>query len=314
MRAKYLYALAILITIGLSTQQAIAATSSGTSAETTSSSADTAYFKRIGGSYTDFAGSTENLQSLASGLRHGSAITLTNTTSTGAVSSVTFTSPTRPMGYGNISRALDFANRDLAAAGITDPTAEQLQAALMGGTVVNSQGQVITMDGILQLRSQGMGWGQIAHQVGISPAASSKGQHATLNSKANTATSTSQVSKTGKAGGSAGGLTTAAGKTSNAGSNAKANVGGRSGIVSAAGNKTTTSGVVSASGNSSNGLGNAYGHGKTGIVTAGGSNANYSGITTGSGSSSASVAAGTHTALGGGSGNGNAFGHAKGKD
>ena len=322
MRTNYLYAVVMAsLAISLSAPQVNAAdatsgsttstTSSTTSTSTTtsttgastsassSSSADAAYFKRIEGRYSDFAGSGENLQSLASGLRHGTAITLNGD----GASSVTFTPPTRPMGYGNVSRALDFASRDLAAAGITDPTPEQIQTALMGGTVTGPNGQVTTMDGILQLRSEGMGWGQIAHQVGISPAANAHGQNATLKNSSTTELSgTSRVSPSGKV---SGGVTTAAGKTVNAGGNTKANAGGRSGIVSASGSSASTSGLSTAAGGSLNG--NAYGHAKSGIVSAGGTNAGYSGITTGSG---ASAAAGTHSALGG-SGNGNAFGKGK---
>ena len=305
MRAKYLN-VAVIAALALCAIQANAAettTTTSTSTTVSTTSADAAYLKRIEPGYTDFAGSSSNLQSLAGGLRSGSSITLTDTT---GAPSVTFTPPTKPMGYGNITRALDFANRDLAAAGITDPTPEQISAALMGGTVINAQGQVTTMDGVLQLRSQGMGWGQIAHQLNISPAANIHGQNATLVNAAGTS---------GKApdhhsgivnvdGSSATGLTTASGKTVNAGGT-KSNVGGHSGIVSADGN---------AAGSVSSG-GNAYGHAKSGIVSAGGASAGYAGITTGGGGgyNGGAAAASTHSALGGG-GNGNAYGQAKGKN
>ena len=45
----------------------------------------------------------------------------------------------------------------------------------MGGTVTNAQGQSSEMAGVLQLRSQGMGWGNIAHTVGVHPAQSGQG-------------------------------------------------------------------------------------------------------------------------------------------
>ncbi|MGQ0524165.1 MAG: hypothetical protein ACT4P8_10950 [Betaproteobacteria bacterium] len=76
---------------------------------------------------------------------------------------------------GQRDRALTLANRDLAAAGITSPTPQPTEAALMGGTVTNAQGQTTDMAGVLQLRSQGMGWGQVAHAVDVHPAQSEQG-------------------------------------------------------------------------------------------------------------------------------------------
>jgi hypothetical protein len=124
---------------------------------------DQGYVKRIDTRFAGFAGSSTNLESLAVGLRHGSEITLT-----GSGETVHFTSPTRPMGYGNITRALDLAMRELAAAGIKDPTPSEIQAALNGGTVSTPTGDV-TLRGVLDLRAQGMGWGQIAHAIGVHP-------------------------------------------------------------------------------------------------------------------------------------------------
>jgi hypothetical protein len=130
---------------------------------TPASSPDSRYVQRIGDRYVGFAGSSANLESLAGGLRHGSAVTLTQGTTT-----IDFVPPTRPMGYGNVTRALDLSNRQLIAAGIANPTPEQLRAAMMGGTVIGPNGNV-TLPGVLQLRSQGMGWGQIAHKIGVHP-------------------------------------------------------------------------------------------------------------------------------------------------
>jgi hypothetical protein len=79
------------------------------------------------------------------------------------------------MGKGEVDRALTLANRDLASAGITDPTPQQTEAALMGGTVTNAQGQSTELAGVLQLRNQGMGWGRIAHTIGVHPAQSEQG-------------------------------------------------------------------------------------------------------------------------------------------
>jgi hypothetical protein len=152
---------------------ATAATTVG--AETTGTTVTTANPKTEGGSrylvrlqkqYPELASRT-NLESLVHGLRTGSAITLTSAQGTTGTST-TFTPPTRPMGYGNITRAMTLATRQLSAAGITNPTPQQLQTALMGGTLTTATGTV-RMQGVLQLRSEGMGWGQIAHTIGVQP-------------------------------------------------------------------------------------------------------------------------------------------------
>ncbi|NJD35254.1 MAG: hypothetical protein FIA96_10555 [Betaproteobacteria bacterium] len=125
---------------------------------------------RIASRFEDLAGSQENAASLVAGLRSGSEITLTTAD---PASGVSFTPATRPMGYGNVTRALSLAQRQLAAQGIVEPTPEQLRLALNGGTttIVDSSGatQTVQTPGVLQLRSQGMGWGQIAHQLSLSP-------------------------------------------------------------------------------------------------------------------------------------------------
>lgn len=123
----------------------------------------TRYAQRIGGEYQAFAGSMTNLESLAGGLRYGSEVTLTQGADT-----VAFVPPTKPMGYGSVTHALNLANRQLMLAGVTQPTPEQIAAAMMGGTVTTPDGEV-ELQGVLQLRSQRMGWGQIAHAIGVHP-------------------------------------------------------------------------------------------------------------------------------------------------
>jgi hypothetical protein len=112
-----------------------------------------------------------NGASLQQGLRTGSEITLTGPSGERAA----FTPPTGKMGNGEAERAITLANRDLASAGITNPTPQQTEAALMGGTVTNAQGEKTDMPGVLQLRSQGMGWGQIANTIDVHPSQSERG-------------------------------------------------------------------------------------------------------------------------------------------
>lgn len=286
------------------------------------------YSKKIETTYSELAGSSTNLQNLTQGLRSSSPITLTTVSPTGEVNVTTFSPPTKPMGYGNISRTLDFASKELAAAGIVNPTADQLQAALMGGSVINSQGQVVNMQGVLQLRSDGMGWGQIAHHLNISPAASVNGQQASLANRiagnvsrmpllnaddpprdlggnAYGAQRSGIVNANGNGGGS---IQTAAGSpgVSDKGHADKMTGNERSSIVSAAGAGSNTAGN-----------GYALGHAR-GIVNAGGASAGYGGIMHGDGSGfgggAYAASAGSTAIVGVGNGNGNAFGHAKGKD
>lgn len=125
---------------------------------------------RIASRFESLAGSPANAASLVAGLRSGGEIRLRGGTSEHAIS---FTPATRPMGYGNISRSLALAQDYLSAQGITKPTPGQLEIALNGGTLTRTTGsgstQTIDTPGILQLRSQGMGWGRIAHKLGVSP-------------------------------------------------------------------------------------------------------------------------------------------------
>ena len=117
--------------------------------------------------FTDFAGSEANAQSLVTGLRGGTPVTLTTTTgNTTTVSTVD--TPTRPMGYGNVFISLALAKQQLAGYGITDPTAQEIQAALTGGTITTSSGATVTLKGVLTQRADGMGWGAIAKSQGVS--------------------------------------------------------------------------------------------------------------------------------------------------
>jgi len=97
--------------------------------------------------YTGLAGSENNARALVSGLRDGSEIKLSSGTRT-----TTFDPPTQKMGYGNIDNALALADASLRKQGITNPTPEQLKTSLAG---------------VLQLRADGKGWGEIANSMGF---------------------------------------------------------------------------------------------------------------------------------------------------
>jgi hypothetical protein len=116
--------------------------------------------ERLVDRYTDLAGSQNNAQSLVTGLRDGSKIRLSEGTTT-----VVIDPPTQKMGYGNVDNALALAEASLK--GIAEPTPEQLKAALIGGSVKTDSGSTVKLDGVLQMRADGMGWGQIANALGF---------------------------------------------------------------------------------------------------------------------------------------------------
>jgi len=131
------------------------------------SKAESVAFARLSAEFRLFAGSDQNARSLVIGLRDGTGITLTECIN-GSSSEISFTPPTGHMGYSNVSIALSLARQDLAAHGVGQPTIQQLQAALIGGTItVPLSGNAIRLHGILPLKLQGMGWGKIAGLLGI---------------------------------------------------------------------------------------------------------------------------------------------------
>lgn len=209
---------------------------------------------RIGSDFSAFAGSQANAEALVTGLRNGTAITLTSTDAKGVTTTTTFTPPTGKMGYGNVYISLALAKQQLAGLGIIEPSAQQLQAALMGGTVTGTNGQTTTLAGVLQLRAQGMGWGQIAQSYGfklgpvISGMKSANAQIASQSptgSVAGTATSGAAASSNAKSG-----IVTGAGTAPGAGdTSGQGHAYGR-GIVTGAG---TPAGAA--------GQGHAYGRG-----------------------------------------------------
>ena len=99
--------------------------------------------------YTALAGSEANAKTLISGLRAGNEFTLDGTT---------FKTPTGKLGDGEVNITLSLAEAKLRQQGITQPTSAQLNTALIGDA---------TQPGILALRADGKGWGQIAQSMGI---------------------------------------------------------------------------------------------------------------------------------------------------
>ncbi len=236
-------------------QTTVSGSTSGITTAAGGSGTSAVYLKRTATRFDSFTGSTENTDSLASGLRSGSEVTLT-----GSGETVTFTPPTKPMGYGNVTRAMDLAQRQLAAAGYTEPTPTQIDIALNGGTITGADGTTTTYAGVLQQRASGMGWGQIAHANGVHPG---MGKSATLAAPTPTPTSTSRTNAAGSSvsSGSRSGIVTAAGGSPSIHGNGRAlglSAGSNSGGVTTAAGAGAASrgGITSGKGN-----GNAFGRG-----------------------------------------------------
>ncbi len=286
--------------------------------------------------FTDFAGSRENAVNLATGLRTGSEITLTGTDNgSGANGSTTFMPPTKPMGHGNVFKSLALAQQQLAANGIDNPTPQQIEAALNGGTITVGEGadaKTVELQGVLQMRADGMGWGQIAQAQGTKLGSVISGMKSANSSIAK---HPKVVTMTPASGTSAGtGITNAADGASTATTPSAKQTGNEKGkgVVNAAGSGSAGSanssrGIQNAmGGNAGSGHGNAYGKTKNhGIVTATGASAGSASagagvVSAGGGGgygNSAAAGASSHgrgagvVSAAGGNGQGNAYGRGK---
>jgi hypothetical protein len=248
-----------------------------------SSPGQTKVINKISGDFSSFLGSDAN--AVVTGLRNGTPITLNSTTTTTdpttglpvtTTTPTVITPPTGHMGFGNVYISLALAKQQLSALGITQPTPEQLQAALTGGTITQTTGSGVTatttttsLQGILTMRSQNMGWGQIAQKLGFKLGPVIAGMKSANHSLAATTSAASKSNNvntaSGKTNGSSNhGIVSASGKSQNVGANGVGN------------GKGLGAGIVSAAGRSN---GNAYGlnHGSDGIVTGSGHSAGVSG-------------------------------------
>lgn len=151
---------------------------------------DTLNATKYAATFSQWAGSTDNAQALLDGLHSGTPVTLSETalvvppgstgstggsttgtgTATPTVVLTTFAGPTKPMSYRQAYIALALAQKELAVQGVSHPTPAQIQAVLDGGGLTITNGttsKTVQLPGVLTLRASGMGWGKIAHQVGL---------------------------------------------------------------------------------------------------------------------------------------------------
>lgn len=287
--SKHYISPALLLLTILSTSLVMAEPPAATAGTSTSPNPATASVpeSKLISSFAPLAGSTENSTSLVKGLRSGTPIVLTSPSSTPGVPSntVTFTSPTRPMGYGNIRIALSLAKTQLASQGITQPTPEQLQGALMGSSTTTA-GSTTTQQGILQMRASGMGWGQIANSMGVKLGTVMSGKTPTVATTTTTTTSTtgSVNAAAARSTSTSGGVTTAAGTQgkhsgTTTAEGARSSAGGK-GITTSLGHNSSSKGITTSQGHSSNagassGAVNAAGSRAGGIGSAAGANAGH---------------------------------------
>lgn len=260
----------------------------------TANQGQTNVISKISSDFSSFLGSDST--AVVTGLRNGTPITLTSTTTTPSstpgglpvttTTNTVITPPTGQMGFGNVYISLALAKQQLSTLGITQPTPEQLQAALTGGTITQTTGAGATatttttnLQGILTMRSQNMGWGQIAHKLGFKLGPVVAGMKSANHNLTSTTGSTN-----GSAASAANGKRADSGIVSGSGkSHGNANQG-----VSTS--KGSGDGIVTASGK---GNGNAYGLNRSGVVTGSGSSAGSNGgIVSAGGASSNGMANG----------------------
>ena len=262
---------------------------------TTANQGQTNVINKISGDFNSFLGADS--KTVVTGLRSGTPITLTSTSTTPSTTpgglpvttttNTVITPPNGQMGFGNVYISLALAKQQLSTLGITQPTPQQLQAALTGGTITQTTGTGATaattttdLQGVLTMRSQNMGWGQIAQKLGFKLGPVISGMKSANHSLASSAAASSKGSgvtnASGQSGASDSGIVSGSGKPH-----------GNSGQGTANG-KGSGDGIVSASGK---GNGNAYGLNRSGIVTGSGSSAGANGGIVGAGGSNSNGAA-----------------------
>ena len=129
---------------------------------------------KLSAEFSDFLGSEERAADVVEGLRTGEEFRLSDyeadqsevTSSASSTaqqdagmpgSDFSIDPPTDSMGYGNVRLTMKLAEAHLQKLGIDQPTNEQLSAVLVGGEIDGMQ-----LEGILNERAAGAGWGEIA--------------------------------------------------------------------------------------------------------------------------------------------------------
>jgi len=101
---------------------------------------------RIASDFAAWAGGRQNAHALVAGLHNGTSITLATPGPNHTMSLAGFT-PGAPMGYDDVRSALAAARGTLSRLGVRHPTAEQIQAALIGGEIELAHGRTRMLPG-----------------------------------------------------------------------------------------------------------------------------------------------------------------------
>ncbi|WP_324779964.1 hypothetical protein [Thiobacillus sedimenti] len=229
------------------------ATTTTTSGAGTTVGTSTTTESKLANEFATFLGGTDQAGAVVTGLRQGTAFSLDGTN--GAAGS-TIDPPTGTMGYGNVRITLRLAQAELSSFGITQPTSDQLSAVLLGGSIDGTQ-----VDGILTLRAEGMGWGQIAQKYGLTVGQiMGKGAGLTQSSRTTT-TGTTSGARSGHTASATSSHTHANGYIPSSPKPTSA-TGARSNGYIPSGGKSATAGMVTAAGGSIEGVGETGGRGQ----------------------------------------------------
>ncbi len=274
-KVPHCFAIAVsLLIVAAASAPNFAQTSSGSSTPATNISNDYSYFLK-----------NVNSQQVVNDLRNGQWTTTTTDPVTNTSTTTTEALPTGKMGFGNVKHSLALAQESLRQQGIMQPTSEQLHTALAGGQMVPGDSTTNTT-GILQMRAEGMGWGQIAQRYNVK-----LGQLMSGKQPASTTTSTTSSTTTNSKG-----ITTAGGKSSTI-------VTGKGNGKGFSGSESQENGIVSASGRSSGTSSSSASQAGRGIVSGSGRSVGHtSGIVTGGGNGHQYGGSGGGNANGGGQG------------
>jgi hypothetical protein len=272
MKKVHFFSIAVsLLIVAAAPAPNFAQTSSGSSTPATNISTDYSYFLK-----------NVDSKQVVNDLRNGQWTTTTTDPTTNTTTTNTEALPTGKMGFGNVKISLALAQESLRQQNITQPTSEQLHTALMGGQMVPGD-STTTTNGILQMRAEGMGWGQIAQKYDVKLGQLMSGKQPP------STTTTATTSK---------GIASASGKLSTT-------VTGKGNGKSFSGSESQGKEIVSASGRSSDTSSSSISHGGRGIVSGSGRSVGHtSGIVTGAG--------GGHQYGASGGAHGNSGGHGKG--
>lgn len=178
-------------------------------------SGDSAVANGISNDFDYFLANVDS-RKVVTDLRNGQWTTTTTTAGSPTPTTTTEALPTGKMGWGNVKISLALAQHSLSQQGIYQPTQQELYTALMGGEMVSGNPETMA-NGVLQMRADGMGWGEIAQKYDVKLGELMRSGNSTNHSfteGAPTAAGKGVVNASGKASGSDGsGIVTSSGKT-----------------------------------------------------------------------------------------------------